>query len=55
MNKVCEKKAKNLTSDLWKWKKYGQKPIKGSPYPRLVFKYFKVYGYEIFILRLQLK
>jgi WRKY transcription factor 22 len=28
----------NISSDLWAWKKYGQKSIKGSPYPRLVFK-----------------
>lgn len=23
-------------SDSWAWRKYGQKPIKGSPYPRSV-------------------
>ncbi|ERN05012.1 hypothetical protein AMTRI_Chr01g109490 [Amborella trichopoda] len=31
---VCQVPAEGLPSDMWAWRKYGQKPIKGSPYPR---------------------
>ncbi|RZR80628.1 hypothetical protein BHM03_00006683 [Ensete ventricosum] len=31
---VCHVPADGLSSDEWAWRKYGQKPIKGSPYPR---------------------
>lgn len=31
---VCQIPADGLSSDMWAWRKYGQKPIKGSPYPR---------------------
>ncbi|GKC96818.1 WRKY transcription factor 22-like protein [Tanacetum coccineum] len=35
---VCQVPAEGTStssSDLWSWRKYGQKPIKGSPYPSL--------------------
>ncbi|KAJ6400647.1 hypothetical protein OIU84_016143 [Salix udensis] len=34
LKKVCQVPAESLSSDVWAWRKYGQKPIKGSPYPR---------------------
>ncbi|TKY65395.1 WRKY transcription factor 22 [Spatholobus suberectus] len=34
LKKVCQVPVENLSSDIWAWRKYGQKPIKGSPYPR---------------------
>ncbi|KAK3137885.1 hypothetical protein QOZ80_5AG0361700 [Eleusine coracana subsp. coracana] len=37
---VCEVPATDggVSTDLWAWRKYGQKPIKGSPYPRGYYK-----------------
>ncbi|GAV85469.1 WRKY domain-containing protein [Cephalotus follicularis] len=34
LKKVCQVPVEALSSDIWAWRKYGQKPIKGSPYPR---------------------
>nr|AOT85447.1 WRKY transcription factor 14 [Prunus cerasifera x Prunus munsoniana] len=34
LKKVCQVPAESLSADIWAWRKYGQKPIKGSPYPR---------------------
>ncbi|XP_065859758.1 WRKY transcription factor 22 [Euphorbia lathyris] len=34
LKKICQVPAEAISSDVWAWRKYGQKPIKGSPYPR---------------------
>ncbi|KAL2468731.1 WRKY transcription factor 22 [Forsythia ovata] len=38
LKRVCHVPADSLSNDMWSWRKYGQKPIKGSPYPRGYYK-----------------
>ncbi|KAI7740338.1 hypothetical protein M8C21_020890 [Ambrosia artemisiifolia] len=38
IKRVCQVPAEGASSDMWCWRKYGQKPIKGSPYPRGYYK-----------------
>lgn len=39
-NVAGKQKNEGPPSDFWSWRKYGQKPIKGSPFPRFFFFFF---------------
>ncbi|GMI66809.1 hypothetical protein like AT4G01250 [Hibiscus trionum] len=52
LKKVCHVPAEGLSSDVWAWRKYGQKPIKGSPYPR---GYYKCSTSKVCLARKQLE
>lgn len=44
IKRVCQVPAEESSSDLWCWRKYGQKPIKGSPYPRYLFSHLQYFS-----------